>query len=29
MDGDGTNVTALVDDPGVAENHPTWGAAAP
>ena len=29
MDADGTNVTPLVDDPGVAENHPTWGVAAP
>ena len=29
MDADGTNVTQLADDPGVAENHPTWGVAAP
>jgi Tol biopolymer transport system component len=29
MDADGTNVTPLVDDPGMAENHPTWGVAAP
>jgi Tol biopolymer transport system component len=29
MDADGTNVTPLVDDPGVAENFPTWGVAAP
>lgn len=28
MDADGTNVSPLIDDPGVAENHPTWGAAA-
>lgn len=25
MDADGTNVTPLVDDPNVHENHPTWG----
>ena len=29
MDADGTNVTPLVDDPAVFENHPTWGVAAP
>ena len=29
MAADGTNVTPLADDPGVAENHPTWGVAAP
>ena len=28
MNADGMNVTTLVDDPGVAENHPTWGPAA-
>ena len=27
MNADGTNVTPLVDDPAVAENHPTWGVA--
>ena len=27
MDADGTNVTLLVDDPGVPENHPAWGVA--
>jgi Tol biopolymer transport system component len=25
MDADGTNVTRLVDDPAISENHPTWG----
>jgi Tol biopolymer transport system component len=29
MDADGTNVTPLVDDAGVHENHPAWGAVAP
>lgn len=29
MDADGTNVTPLVDDPDVHENHPAWGVAAP
>jgi Tol biopolymer transport system component len=29
MDADGTNVTPLVDDPGVSENHVAWGVAAP
>ena len=29
MDADGTNVTALADDPAMSENHPTWGVAAP
>ena len=29
MDADGTNVTLLVDDAGVHENHPAWGVAAP
>jgi Tol biopolymer transport system component len=27
MDADGTNVTPLVDNPGVSENHPAWGVA--
>jgi Tol biopolymer transport system component len=29
MDADGTNVTPLVADPAVSENHPTWGMTAP
>jgi Tol biopolymer transport system component len=29
MDADGTDVTPLVDDVGVHENHPAWGVAAP
>jgi hypothetical protein len=28
MDADGTNVTPLVDNPGVSENHPAWGVTA-
>ncbi len=29
MNADGTNVSQLADDPALAENHPTWGVAAP
>jgi hypothetical protein len=29
MDADGTHITPLIDDPGVAENHPTWGITTP
>ena len=29
MDADGSNLEVLIDEPGVHENHPTWGVAAP
>ena len=29
IDADGSNLEVLIDEPGVNENHPTWGVAAP